>query len=100
LKYASSKVDYVVGLGLYMLPSDLQLRIGTISNYNNNIVIADTHLKLGINPTVNDLQQTVLPLPSILTPQPQPIEIDHGTSRLALTGGLLVAGLIALYYFK
>ena len=30
LKYARSKVDYVFGFGLYIAPSDMELRIGTI----------------------------------------------------------------------
>ena len=33
LKYASSKVNYTYGLGLYMSPSDMILQINTISGY-------------------------------------------------------------------
>ena len=40
LQYARSKVDFVVGLGLYMIPSDMDLYIGTINGYNNLITIA------------------------------------------------------------
>ena len=40
LKYARSKVDFVYGTGLYMSPSNMELRIGTIQDYNNKIVIA------------------------------------------------------------
>ena len=35
LQYARSKVDFVVGLGLYMMPSAMDLYIGTINGYNN-----------------------------------------------------------------
>ena len=35
LQYARSKVDFVVGSGLYMMPSDMDLYIGTINGYNN-----------------------------------------------------------------
>ena len=35
LQYATSKVDYVIGEFIYMLPSDMNLWIGDIRNYNN-----------------------------------------------------------------
>ena len=42
LSYASSKVDYSVGEHLYMLPSDMTLKIrpGTV-RYNNKILVSD-----------------------------------------------------------
>ena len=41
LNYASSKVDYSVGEGLYMLPSDMNLRIKQgVAGYNNKIMIS------------------------------------------------------------
>ena len=42
LSYASSKVDYSVGEHLYMLPSDMTLKIrsGTVG-YNNKILVSD-----------------------------------------------------------
>ena len=57
LKYARSKVDFVVGLGLYMMPSDMDLYIGTINGYNNLITIATDDLQLGHNDTINEEQQ-------------------------------------------
>lgn len=53
LNYASSKVDYSVGEGLYMLPSDMNLNIKSgVRGYNNKILIAD-NLRLGVNKTIN-----------------------------------------------
>ena len=48
LSYASSKVDYSVGEHLYMLPSDMTLKImpGTIG-YNNKILVSDGTFSLG-----------------------------------------------------
>ena len=48
LSYALSKVDYSVGEHLYMLPSDIELRIrsGTVG-YNNKILISDGNFSLG-----------------------------------------------------
>jgi hypothetical protein len=54
LQYAKSKVDYVVGIGLYIIPSNMDLFIGTINGYNNLIVIAGNDLKLGQNVEVNE----------------------------------------------
>ena len=48
LSYASSKVDYSVKKNLFMLPSDMELRIrsGTVG-YNNKILISDGNFSLG-----------------------------------------------------
>ena len=53
LQYARSKVDFAFGIGLYMAPSDMELRIGTIQDYNNEIVVAGSGQKLGINADIN-----------------------------------------------
>ena len=48
LSYASSKVDYSVGENLFMLPSDMKLKIktGTVG-YNNKILVSDEKFILG-----------------------------------------------------
>ena len=38
LQYARSKVDYVINEKMYMIPSDMNLRIGKIKNCNNKIL--------------------------------------------------------------
>ena len=53
LQYARSKVDYVISGGMYMLPSDMNLRIGKIKNYNNKILESKSYFKLGINEKIN-----------------------------------------------
>ena len=54
LSYASSNVDYSVGEHLYMLPSDmtLKIRLGTVG-YNNKILVSDGKFNLGKNDEVN-----------------------------------------------
>ena len=54
LSYASSKVDYSMGQGIYMLPSDMNLKIktGTVG-YNNKILVSDGNFSLGKNDEVN-----------------------------------------------
>ena len=53
LQYARSKVDYVIGEFVYMLPSDMNLRIGNVRNYNNKILISSPSFKIGTNVKVN-----------------------------------------------
>ena len=55
LSYTSSKVDYSVGEHLYMLPSDMTLKIrpGTVE-YNNKILVSDGNFSLGKNDEVNE----------------------------------------------
>ena len=55
LSYASSKVDYSLGEHLYMLPSDMTLKIrpGTVG-YNNKILVSDGKFSLRKNDEVNE----------------------------------------------
>ena len=48
LSYPSNKVDYSVGQNIYMLPSDMNLKIrsGTVG-YNNKILVSDGNFILG-----------------------------------------------------
>ena len=53
LQYARSKVDYVIGEFIYMLPSDMNLQIGKVKNYNNKILISSPSFKIGTNLKIN-----------------------------------------------
>ena len=53
LQYARSKVDYAIGEFVYMLPSDMNLRIGNVRNYNNKIMVSKPGFSLGTNLKVN-----------------------------------------------
>ena len=53
LQYARSKVDYAIGEFIYMLLSDMNLRIGNVRNYNNKILISSLSFKIGTNVKVN-----------------------------------------------
>ena len=54
LSYASSKVDYSVEENLFMLPSNMELKIkmGTVG-YNNKLLVSDGNFSLGKNDEVN-----------------------------------------------
>ena len=49
MQYARSKVDSVIGEFIYMLPSDMNLRIGKVQGYNNKILVSRTSFKIGTN---------------------------------------------------
>ena len=53
LEHALSKVDFSVGTGLYMLPSDLNLNIGKTKGYNNKILVSNTGMKIDSNKDIN-----------------------------------------------
>ena len=59
LQYTRSKINYVIGEFIYInirkliyvntYPSDMDLRIGKVKNYNNKILIALPSFKIGTN---------------------------------------------------
>ena len=54
MQYAWSKVDYVVAEYVYMLPSDMNLKIGgNIRGYNNKILVSSPSFNIGTNLKVN-----------------------------------------------
>ena len=66
LQYARSKVDYAIGEFIYMLPSDMNLRIGNIRNCNNKILISSPSFKIGTNVKINlDVKHKVKDKPDI-----------------------------------
>ena len=61
LSYASSKVDYSIGESIYLLPSNMELKINTGTvGYNNRILVSDGKFILGKNEKVNSLQVPVM----------------------------------------
>ena len=53
LQYARSKVDHVINEFIYMLPSDMNLHIGKVKNYNNKILLSSPSFKIGTNLKIN-----------------------------------------------
>ena len=69
LSYTSSKVDYSAGENLFMLPSNMELRIrsGTVG-YNNKILVSDGKFNLRRNDEVNSLETPTVETNSLETP--------------------------------
>jgi len=70
-----SKLDFVLGSGLYLIPSDMVLKIGNIVRWNNNIQIADSNMAVGKNDRLNrekrDLVAVGTKQPKIVTEKPR-----------------------------
>ena len=57
LQYASTPLDFVFGIGLYLTPSDMALHQGNVQGYKNEIVIAGSEAVIGHNPGINESEQ-------------------------------------------
>ena len=77
LSYALSEVDYSVGESIYMLPSDmtLKIRLRTVK-YNYKILVSDEKFILGKNEKVNSLET-----PAIKNHKTNPLETPAMKSK-------------------
>lgn len=106
LQYAGSELNYVFGIGLYMAPSDMSLKVESVKGYNNKIEIAGSGLKLGVNEGVNSaipISKSVHPhttLPEPLTPHHRLSAENHEDEKTALTVICIAVGLFALWFIK
>ena len=114
LEHALTKVDFSVGIGIYMVPSNLNLNIGKTKGYNNKILVSNTGIKIGSN---RDINKDYKKLPVVKPDMPKAPVTQHdpvGATRphnlqmltekqndekLALTVLIVVAGLIAYHFW-
>ena len=112
LEQALSKVDFSVGIGIYMLPSNLNLSIGKTKGYNNKILVSNTDMKIGSNRDINKDRKKMPVTPSdvpkkIVIPVVQhdpPHNLNmltekHKDEKLAITLLIVGAGLIAYHFW-
>ena len=104
LSYASSKVDYSVGEHLYMLPSDMTLKIrpGTV-RYNNKVVVSDGKYNLGKNDEVNEMPKishktNSLETPAIKNHKTNSLEPTTITTSQGLTHRIFRKGSFSIIY--
>ena len=88
LSYTSSKVDYSVGQGIYMLPSDMNLKIktGTVG-YNNKILVSDGNFSLGKNENVNLMVPVMKSTQTAARPKHNSNDVLSHTSYLSEKSG-------------
>ena len=53
LEHALSNVDFSVGTGIYMFPSDLNFSIGKTKGHNNKTFVSNTDMKIDSNKDIN-----------------------------------------------
>ena len=110
LEHAMSKVDFSVGGGVYMLPSNMNLNINKTQGFKNNILISESSYKLGLNNKVNVIakqktaikpkQKTATPkqkTPKKLRPHEKISVQNHNDEKIALS--LLMTGTVLLEYY-
>ena len=61
LEHALSKVDFSVGTGIYMLPSNLNLSIRKSLGCNDKILINNTEMTIGSNNDINKVNKKIYP---------------------------------------
>ena len=62
LQHVLSKADFSVGIGIYMIPSNLNLNIGQTEGYNNKILVSHIDMKIGSNRNINRDHKKLTPL--------------------------------------
>ena len=110
LKHALSKVDFSVGIGIYMLPSNLNLSIGKTKGYNNKILVSNTDMKIGSNRDINRDHKNLTPpnvpkkivIPAVQHKPPHNLKMlteKHNDEKLAITLLIVGTGLIAYHFW-
>ena len=124
LEHALSKVDFSVGIGIYMLPSNLSLNIGKTKGYNNKILVSNTDMKISSNRDINKDHKRLTPAepgktgdvahdaPKMIKGTDKPVKDHlavrpdlkiitekHNDEKLAITVLIVGAGLIAFHFW-
>ena len=107
LGHALSKVDFSVGTGKYMLPSDLNLNIGKTKGYNKKTLVSHADIKIGSNRDMNKDHKKLLPpddnVPKIVNTaarngNPKILTEKHNDEKLVITHLIVGTGLIAYHF--
>ena len=111
LEHTLSKVDFSVGIGIYMLPSNLNLSIGKTKGYNNKILVSNTDMKIGSDRDINrdhkkltppDVPNTVIPaarhdpVGTTILHNLKMLTEKHNDEKLAIT--ILIVGVELIAY--
>ena len=113
LENALSKVGFSVGIGIYMLPTNLNLRIGRTKGDNNNkILVSNTDMKIGSNKDIykdrkklpitpeNDTPKIVIP--AVQHDPPHNLKMlteKYNDEKIAITILIEWAGWIAYHFW-
>ena len=105
---------FSVGIGIHMLPSNLNLSIRKTKGHKNKFLVSNTDMKIGSNRDINrvhkkltlsDVPITVIPaarLDPVGTTIPHNLKMltkKHNDEKLAITLLIVGAGLIAFHFW-
>ena len=111
LEHELSKVDFSVDIGIYMLPSNLNLAIGKKDGYNNKILVSNTGMKIGSNKDISKdhkkfpmVKPNVAPHDRVGERRPYNLNLrmlteNHNDVKLAITAMIVGVGLIAFHFW-
>ena len=111
LEHALSKVDFSVGIGTYMLPSNLNLAIGKKEGYSNKILVSNTGVKIGSNKDINRYHKKFpVVKPNVAQHDPaggrRPHNLNlrmftekHNDEKLTITAIIVGVGLMAYHFW-
>ena len=110
LEHALSKVDFSVGIGIYMLPSNLNLAIGKKEGYNNKILVSNTVMKTDSNKDINrDHKKSPAVKPNVALHKPvgakkvynlnlRTLTEKHNDEKLAITTMIMGLSLLPIIF--
>ena len=103
LEHALSKVDFSVGIGIYMLPGNLNLSIGK-KGYDNKILVSNKDMNIGSNRHINkDHKKQPPDVPKIVIPAARHdlkmLTEKQNDEKLAITLLIVGSGLIAYHFW-
>ena len=104
LEHALSKVDFSVAIGIYMLPSKLNLIIGGTKGYNIKILVSNVDMNIGSNRDINK-KEIVIPAVQhdpVGTTIPHNLKIyteKHNDQKLVITILIVGAALISYHFW-
>ena len=109
LEHALSKIDFSVGTGIYMLPSDLDLSMGKTTGYNNKSLVSNTdikicskkntnkdHKKFPVTPQDDDIPKIVIP--AARHDNRKMLTKKHNDEKLVITLLIVGAGLMLIIF--
>ena len=109
LEHALSKIDFSVGTGIYMLPSDLDLSMGKTTGHKNKILVSNTDIKIGskkntnkdhkkfpVTPQDDDIPKIVIP--AARHDNPKMLTKKHNDEKLVITLLIVGAGLMLIIF--
>ena len=113
-EHALSKVDFSVGIGIYMLPINLKLSIEKTKGCNNKVLVSNTDMKISSNRYINRNHKNFIPpnVPNTVIPAvrhdpvgttiPHNLKMlteKHNDEKLAITNLTVGAGLVAYHFW-